>query len=81
VVVIVRFVQVSRRSKLDLAGRMDGNIKVIFPGTESFNSGDYVIVKVQPAVPLTTESIWTSIFFCLQKAFSAGLLSLVSYNR
>lgn len=38
--------QVSKRSELDWTGKMDGNIKVIFPGMKGFKDGDYVIVRV-----------------------------------
>ena len=47
--------QTSKRSESELAGRTDGNVKVIFPesvldpvtgNTTTFTPGDYVTVKV-----------------------------------
>ena len=48
--------QTSKRSEEEVAGRTDGNVKVIFPGSmtepltqssTTFRPGDYVIVKVR----------------------------------
>ena len=48
--------QTSKRSESELAGRTDGNVKVIFPesvldpvtgNTTTFTPGDYVTVKVR----------------------------------
>ena len=50
--------QTSKKSEEELAGRTDGNVKVIFPKsmqgieegkTTTFKPGDYVIVKVEPS--------------------------------
>lgn len=62
----MNFFQPSKRSPLDLAGRNDGNTKVIFPQTEipdlfstsqhtrEIKPGDYVAVQVSfPALPHT----------------------------
>ena len=38
--------QYSKKSEDDFVGRMDGNIKVVFPGSCQFSKGDYVVVKV-----------------------------------
>lgn len=48
---------VSKRSELDLVGRMDGNIKVIFPGSDQFSYGDYVIVKITGATSISLQGV------------------------
>lgn len=40
---------VSKRSKEEIYGRCDGNIKVIIPNSEKFCVGDYVAVKIETA--------------------------------
>uniref|UniRef100_A0ABM5G4V6 Mitochondrial tRNA methylthiotransferase CDK5RAP1 n=1 Tax=Pogona vitticeps TaxID=103695 RepID=A0ABM5G4V6_9SAUR len=58
----------SRRSPLDLCGRNDGNIKVIFPDTEvddgtgrgatvGLRPGDYVLVKISSATSQTLQGV------------------------
>ena len=53
---LLSVLQTSKRSEEEMAGRTDGNVKVIFPGSmtepltkssTSFRPGDYVIVKVR----------------------------------
>ena len=54
--------QLSKRSVNDMAGRNDGNVKVVFPAVEipeaeypnnlqKVNPGDYVVVQVSSYVP------------------------------
>jgi hypothetical protein len=54
--------QLSKRSVNDMAGRNDGNVKVLFPAVEipeaeysnklqEIKSGDYVVVQVSSYVP------------------------------
>lgn len=48
---------VSKRSKSDLTGRMDGNTKVVFPGDKQFHKGDYIRVKITGATSYSLQGV------------------------